>query len=221
MRIITGHPARGPDFFNRENLIEVVWEKIESGSHILIVAPRRVGKTSLMFYLLDHPRENYNLLYLNTESINNKNEFFRRVLNQVLKTNFVQKSQKIVTFLEKHKPTIKKVGIDGVEFGVSEEHDYWEMLSRILKSSPSENQKLIIIIDEFPQTLASINKDENENAGIQFLQSNRELRQDPEISKNVQFIYTGSIGLENIVSKLNAVNTDLLFTSFQFVTEGH
>lgn len=63
------------------------------------------------------------------------------------------------------------------------------------------------MIDEFPQTLASINKDENENAGIQFLQSNRELRQDPEISKNVQFIYTGSIGLENIVSKLNAVNT--------------
>jgi hypothetical protein len=40
------------------------------------------------------------------------------------------------------------------------------MLSRILKSSPSENQKLIIMIDEFPQTLASINKDENENAGI-------------------------------------------------------
>ena len=39
------------------------------------------------------------------------------------------------------------------------------------------------------------------------MQSNRELRQDSEIHKNVQFIYTGSIGLENVVSKLNLVST--------------
>lgn len=207
MKIVTGIPARADDFFNREELIESAWEMIASGKHILIVAPRRVGKTSMMFYLMDHPRENYDLLYINTESINNQNEFFRRVLNQVLKTDFIKKSKKIATFLEKHKPTIKKVGMDGVEFGVSEEHDYLDMLSRVLKSSAPEAQKLIIMIDEFPQTLANINTDEDESAAIQFLQSNRELRQNPDTANNVQFIYAGSIGLENIVSKMNAVNT--------------
>ena len=180
---------------------------IESGYLILIAAPRRVGKTSLMYYLKDNPKDDYNFLYLDTESINNENEFFRRIVNKVLKTDFVKSSQKILTFLETHKPTIKKVGPDGVEFGVSEKHYYLEMLTKILKSTSLQEKKLIILLDEFPETLENIIKDESKSAGRHFLQSNRELRHDPELNKNVQFIYTGSIGLENIVSKLDAMKT--------------
>ncbi len=206
MKIRTGNPARGSDFFNRKNLIQKAWDLIESGSHILIAAPRRVGKTSLMYFLLDHPKENYTFLYLITESVNNENEFFRRVVNKVLKTDFVQTAQKVLAFLQENKPIIKKVGPSGVEFGVNEEHNYREMLGKIL-ASPSEGKKLIIMLDEFPETLENIIEDEGAGAGKHFLQSNRELRQEAEISDQVQFIYTGSIGLENVVSQLNAVNT--------------
>ncbi len=207
MKIQTGNPVGGENFFDREKLIKKAWDLIESGSHILIAAPRRVGKTSLLVYLRDHPKVNYNLLLIDTESINNENEFFRKIVNKVLKTDYVQKSQKVLTFLEKHKPTIKKVGPDGIEFGVSEEHNYFEMLIRILKSCHSEAIKLIIMLDEFTQTLENIITDEGESTGRHFLQSNRELRQETEISKSAQFIYTGSIGLENIVSKLNMMST--------------
>ncbi len=207
MNIKTGPPVSGENFFSRQQLVTKSWDMIESGKHILFVAPRRVGKTSLMHFLRDKPKENYTLLFLNTESVNNKNEFFRRVLNKVLKTDFVEKSQKVLTFLERHKPAIKKLGWDGVEFGVNDQNDYWEMLSGILLSPQSDTQKLIIMIDEFPETLANIVNDESENAGRQFLHSNRELRQNMEEHNNVQFIYAGSIGLENIVSRLNAVNT--------------
>lgn len=207
MRIQTGNPVRGKEFFNREKLIEQAWDLIEAGNHILLAAPRRVGKTSVMYYLMDNPKDGYTITYLITQSVNNENEFFRRIVNRVLKTDYVQKSQKVITFLEKHKPAISKVGPDGIEFGASEEGNYQEILIRILKSSHPESQKLIVMIDEFPETLENIIKDEGETAGKHFLQSNRELRQDSEISKNVQFIYTGSIGLENIVSKLNAVST--------------
>ena len=207
MKIQTGNPVRGNNFFKRPKLINKIWDLIASGNHILIAAPRRVGKTSLMYYLQDNPKAHYIFLFLDTESINNENEFFRRIVNQVLKTDYVKHSQKILTFLEKHKPTIKKVGPDGIEFGVSEDHDYKEMLTRILKSASSEEKKLVIMLDEFPQTLENIIEDEGENAGKHFLQSNRELRHDAELCENVQFIYTGSIGLENIVSKLNSMKT--------------
>jgi hypothetical protein len=90
---------------------------------------------------------------------------------------------------------------------VREEHNYFEMLGGILKSPHPEANKLVIMIDEFPETLENIIKDEGDAAGKHFLQSNRELRQDTDITENVQFIYTGSIGLENIVSRLNAVST--------------
>lgn len=207
MKIQCGNPVRGDDFFYRKKLVEKAWDLIDIGNHFLIAAPRRVGKTSLMWYLLDHPKESYTFLFIDIETINSENEFYRKIVNKILKTDYVKSSQKILTILEKHKPTITKLGPDGVEFGVSETHDYFEMLSRILKSARTDNKKLVIMLDEFPETLDNIINDEGENEGRHFLQSNRELRQDPEISKNVLFIYTGSIGLENIVSKLNIMKT--------------
>ena len=83
---------------------------------------------------MENPKGDYSFVYLITESVNNENEFFRRVVNKVLKTDFVQKSKKVIAFLEKHKPTIKKVGPQGVEFGISDELDYRDMLINILKS---------------------------------------------------------------------------------------
>ncbi len=207
MRIQTGQPVRGDDFYVRKNLIDQAWGMIDSGKHILIAAPRRVGKTSLMKFLMDHPKANYQFIYLITAAVNNENEFFRRIVNKTLETDYIKKSKRILTLLEKHKPTIKKVGPDGIEFGVSEGHNYKEMLMRMLKSADSETKKLVIMLDEFPETLDNILRDESPNEARTFLNSNRDLRQDTEVSEMVQFIYTGSIGLENIVSNLNAIKT--------------
>ncbi|MCH8128191.1 ATP-binding protein, partial [candidate division KSB1 bacterium] len=207
MKIQTGNPVGGENYFKRPRLIEKAWDMIEASNHILIAAPRRVGKTSLLIHLRENPKDHYNMLLIDTESINSENEFFRKIVNRILRTDYVRKSQKVLTFLEKHKPTIKKVGPDGVEFGVSEEHDYLNMLTRILKSSDSKTNKLVIMLDEFTQTLENIIVDEGESSGRHFLQSNRELRQDKEISSCVQFIYTGSIGLENVVSSMNLIGS--------------
>ena len=63
------------------------------------------------------------------------------------------------------------------------------------------------MLDEFPETLDNIINDEGEAQGRHFLQSNRELRHDRELCEQVQFIYTGSIGLDNLVSRLNETKT--------------
>ena len=204
MNINTGVPARGPNFYYRKNIIQKAWDLIESGNHILIAAPRRVGKTSVMYYLKDNPKDGYDFLFLDTESVNNENEFFRRVVNKVLKLNTVKSSQKILTFIKEHTPSVSKIGKDGVEFGVKDDLNYFEVLLNILSSFGSDQNKLIIMLDEFPQTLENIIADESKAAGIRFLHSNRELRQDEHINQHVQFIYTGSIGLENIVETLDA-----------------
>ncbi len=207
MKIQIGNPVSGGNFFDRESLVKRAWELIESGAHVLIAALRRIGKTSLLYYLRDHPRENYTVIYIITQSINNENEFFRRIVNKVLQTDYVQKSKKALAFLKKHQPTIKKLGPGGVEFGVKEEHDYFDMLIRILQPCQSDVKKFVIMIDEFPETLENILNDEGERAGRHFLQSNRELRHDDKINQNVRFIYTGSIGLETMVSRLNKIDS--------------
>lgn len=47
MRNCVGQPVRGDDFFDREEEQRRIWARLET-NNLLLLAPRRVGKTSLM-----------------------------------------------------------------------------------------------------------------------------------------------------------------------------
>jgi len=207
MKIRTGNPVRGDNFFKRENLIENIWEIIESESNIMLVAPRRVGKTSLMFYLMDNPKDNYHFIFLDTESVNNENEFFKKLLSKLLTSDFIKGRDKVLSFIKEHSPGIKKIGKDGVEFDSGKEFNYLNEFLNIVEKIELGDQKLIVLLDEFSQTVENIKNDENERNAIRFLQINRELRQENLKDKHIRFIYSGSIGLENIVKSINASKT--------------
>ena len=48
MRNVTGPPVMGDDLYGRQQDIDRLWSRLEGGEHLLMLAPRRVGKTSLM-----------------------------------------------------------------------------------------------------------------------------------------------------------------------------
>ena len=48
MRNITGQAVVGDDLYGRDYELDRLWERLEQGEHILMLAPRRVGKTSLI-----------------------------------------------------------------------------------------------------------------------------------------------------------------------------
>jgi len=52
MRNVVGQVVRGDDFWDRKDEIEDIWDAVNSGSHLLLVAPRRVGKTSIMYQII-------------------------------------------------------------------------------------------------------------------------------------------------------------------------
>ena len=47
-KTITGPPAEGDKYLRRQYINDVFWDQIKGGEHILISAPRRVGKSSIM-----------------------------------------------------------------------------------------------------------------------------------------------------------------------------
>src|SRR4051794_20341573 len=57
-----GSPVRGEDFYGRESFVELIWQKLKLGN-ILLAAPRRFGKTSVMYHLIDNPRWDYRLVH--------------------------------------------------------------------------------------------------------------------------------------------------------------
>ena len=47
MNNVVGNPVQGEDFFGRAEETLSLWESIQEGNHVVLLAPRRVGKTSL------------------------------------------------------------------------------------------------------------------------------------------------------------------------------
>lgn len=198
-----GQSARGDNFYRREHKIEELWRKIESGSNILMVAPRRVGKTSMLYNILDNPKKGYRPLYLITESVGNENEFFRKLYEHIFELlDGVDKfSQRIKKIIGTNK--ISEITKDGIKLE-DKELDYSDALIKLFEVLDLDNEKLIIMIDEFAETVENIIKDESETNAVRFLQRNRELRHLDIIREKALFIYAGSIGLENVVKKVNA-----------------
>lgn len=206
MKNCVGQAVRGNDFWDRNSEISIIWNKIDSGSHILLAAPRRVGKTSIMFNLLDNPKDDYIVMYIDTESADNENEFWQKLFNALQEEEFVNKLKSYSnTFFEKIKNIrIDKISTSGVTFGDGETLDYSEAFEKMIKDLDT-SKKLIIMIDEFAQTVENIIKYEDTSSAIKFIKRHRELRQNQKISSKVSFIYAGSIGLESVVSKLNGM----------------
>lgn len=206
---IAGQPVRGENFFGRPALVREFQQKINSGGSILISAPRRVGKTSLMFNVHDNGLEGFYFIHMITESVNSENEYFKHILHRVLDTEFLntfeKHSKKASHVLKNWAGRITEIG-KTIKFDLGNSLDYREEFIKLIKEIDLEGKKLVLMVDEFSQTVENIIEDEGKRQAIHFLQSNRELRQNDDITRKLQFIFAGSIGLENIVSRLNSFN---------------
>ena len=67
MRNITGPPVVDDDLYGREYELARLWERLEQGEHVLMLAPRRVGKTSLMLELRRAARKDWDVIYVDVE----------------------------------------------------------------------------------------------------------------------------------------------------------
>lgn len=204
--IFVGQAVRKENFWDRKDELEDIWDAIESGSHVLLTAPRRVGKTSIMYKILDEPRENYIPIYLDVESADSENEFWQKLFNILIDEDFTSTLQAHSQSLWERLTNIEIRSIslfEGVEFGDGKKFSYKEAFYKLIKDLDS-NKKIIIMIDEFAQTIENIIQYESQKNALSLLKTHRELRQNIKISDKVTFIYAGSIGLESIVLKMGA-----------------
>lgn len=206
MRIMTGQVARKENFWDRKKELEDIWYKIDSGSHVLLVAPRRVGKTSIMYSILDNPKDDYIVLYIDTESANEENEFWKKLFFRLMEEEFVNtlqnKAKNFFSLLKTIK--ISELSTKGIKFGDGTELDYASAFKKVIKELDTD-KKLIIMIDEFALAIENIIKYEGIENAQSLLKTHRELRQDSTLLNKVTFIYAGSIGLESVASKIDSI----------------
>ncbi len=207
MRNIVGQPVSGTDFFQRESIVNLIYRRLDAGSNIFMAAPRRVGKTSIMYYLRDNPREGYAFIYLPTEAIDSSELFFKRLFDALLNSEAVSEkvklSEKSKSILDMITGKVKKIGAFGVELELHDAKNelYSDVFLELMSKLDREGIHIVIMIDEFPSTVENINQKYGLVEAVRFLKLNRTIRQ--KSAGGIQFIYTGSIGLPAIVNKLS------------------
>lgn len=202
MRSIVGSPPRGEDFLPRPEVIKKIYRKLET-SHIYLSAPRRVGKTAVMRHLEDNPKENYEFKYIITQACESPIEFYKLLIESVL--SFRSLSAVTVGALKSFLNKIASVDILGNGIKLKEQEiNYQKECKSIFSNLETNGKKVVIMIDEFTQTVDNIWKTQSHSSATSFLFANREIQ--AATSENIKFIYTGSLGLQSLCTRMGALD---------------
>ena len=211
MKNSLGNPARGEAFYPRETEVRKIYRVLEKGTSIYLSAPRRVGKTSILKHIEEFPKEGYYFVYVITESVDSENEFFKVIFEALIRSEAIGKLSKLHDSIKNGFEAIlgRVKTVYNVEIREKGETDYYQILVELFENVKEEFGHVVILIDEFPQTIQNILNKEGQGAAQHFIQRNRELRHNKHVIDKIHFIYTGSMSLYPLVEKvteLTAVN---------------
>ena len=198
---IIGPPAEGQNYFKRPNINEEFWRSISKGQHVRFTAPRRVGKSSVMKDLEANPIENMIVVYQNIESIKTSHEFYSRLWELVVEQFGVKGTTWAWTKQWAKKRGIEEVSLKGVKFKQKELDAKAELLNLIADLGEQENT-IVLLLDEFPDVIVSIRKNDSDAHAIDVLHTIRAIRHDSGFKK-FSLVLAGSIGLEHVVKEID------------------
>lgn len=211
-----GPPVWGIDFYNREELIKECWEKLKNSS-IILSAPRRYGKSSVMISLRNNPHEDFFPIYFELEDHSTLHGFIYELISKLFESDDSLKNtlrsifSKIFDNIEELSVWEFKLKLREIIKKEGEWEELKEKISRLMLDllKSKKNQKLLFIFDEFPMMLYNfINEGEKgEYEAQKVLEWLRKLRHESPFLENIRFIFGGSIAIEKIVSFLKASRT--------------
>ncbi|MBT8764396.1 ATP-binding protein [Desulfohalobiaceae bacterium Ax17] len=147
------------NFCNRYEEIATLKQDFLSGMNVLIYAPRRFGKTSLVLKALEE-LESLKFIYLDLMLITDKKEFINNYFNEISK-KIETSTDKVIKFLKgilKIRPNIKvsfdESGIPSysLEFSKDEiENTLEEVLNLPYRYVNQKKNNIVVIFDEFQE----------------------------------------------------------------------
>lgn len=208
-----GTPVRGNDFYGRETFVQLVSDKLKAG-HVLLAAPRRFGKTSVMYRLMDHPRWNYRVVHADLEKFSEPSELIAHLVEQLARDDKLAKLLKGVKWLPEtiwqfFRKNIEEVELFEVKIKLKEQlRQHWqergEELFRLVSKS---DETIIFILDEFPMMIDRMARlKSHRQEAVTLLRWLRAIRTSPNTS-NVRFLIAGSIGIDQVLNELGEIKS--------------
>ena len=218
-------PVMGKDFFNREEEIKDLLRLLER-ENIVLISPRRYGKTSLMREIVRRLSERGQLcLFLDVMYIDAPDEFVielataafdvtnvRKKFAKSLKGAFIRLS----TLFDEIEASVAGTGIK-LKFrkGLNEEirEDNWTEKGKDIFDaikSMSDEKPIYVVIDELSECVNNMIK--SEANATKFLQWFRSIRQ--QTIQDLRFIVGGSVSFDRVAKGISGLSLINDFTRF-------
>ncbi|MCX7049635.1 MAG: hypothetical protein NTX50_29635 [Candidatus Sumerlaeota bacterium] len=206
LRSIVGQIPDPEELIGREEIIEHLWRQIET-SNILLLSPRRFGKSGIMRHVLLKPRAGYLPLSFELEDVDSPEEFVWRITRELLANDTTRSLLTKVRNLPSAitgfiKDTFDEAGFEGakVKFRESIKEDWREAARRMLLEMEKASPTIIFIFDEFPSMIEKIVKKQDEKTAVDVLAWFRTIRlQQKDTLRRHRYIVGGSIGIDVIL----------------------
>lgn len=204
-----GPPVRGKNCYGREEFIALLWEKLRVG-HVLLAAPRRFGKTSVMYRLMDEPKAGYKLIHADLEHLSEPAELITQLVVQLANDSALGKLARGLSFFpaklwERFTRAFEEVALLNFKLKLKQDlKQRWqesgeEVFAAVTKSS----DVVVFVLDEFPMMIDRMaSSDASRENARTLLRWLRALRIGPGC-QNVRFLVGGSIGIGHVLNKLS------------------
>jgi hypothetical protein len=195
------------------SFIDTVWEKLSVG-HVLLAAPRRFGKTSIMYRLLDQPRYGYKLLHADLEQHIEPADLIAQLVTEIAKDadlRYIVKAAGFVSkgFLDAFRKNVEELELFKVKLKLRAEiRKDWqsrgdELFARI-RAHPGD---VGFILDELPMMIDRMARSpDHRDDAITLLRWMRAVRIAPD-NRHIHFLVAGSIGIEQVVNGLGEIKS--------------
>jgi hypothetical protein len=212
-RSLVGQIPEPDELYGREEFIDHLWRLIE-GNNILLLAPRRFGKSGVMRHVLLRPRAGYLPLSFELEDVDSPEEFVWRVTRELLKHDIVQSVLSKAKRLPKVFTGWVKANFDEAEFEGAKvkfkediKEDWREAAKRMLMALEKADKTIIFLFDEFPAMLDRLIEKQGDAVARDFLAWFRTVRMEQkDVLRRHRFIVAGSVGIDQILRKLGAAD---------------
>jgi hypothetical protein len=198
-----GRLAEGTAFFDRIEIMERAWDLLET-SNLLLLAPRRVGKSSLLNRMREQgPGRGYDTIYLSVPDAENELDFIRRLIRMIRETDWAPGGwlAAIKSKLPEDLEVVLKASLVELKAKKFDWRRPAEELELLLKGADS---RTLLLIDELPLLIGSIvQEDPSGRRAERFLLWLKRLRE----QYKPRWFFAGSIGLDSVARKLKLSGT--------------
>lgn len=198
MKSNPGGQLAATEVIGRDKLIEYLWRRLNKQS-ILLVAERRIGKTSVVKKMQTESRSPICSFYSDLERVEAPLRFVELIYDTVKDhLGTITRAGKRTQEALRHFNGTEIPGV--LKFPETAAAHWKDLLERIMKDlSDAKDQRFVFFWDELPWMIQKVADRQDEATAIDILDTLRSIRQE---TQNIRMVYTGSIGLHHVLQSL-------------------